>query len=559
MSGSARFNAIVGIRDETAAPLRAIGARFAAIAQQTGISRLAGSLAAVGQAMAGLAASAGRVAAPMATIGGVAAAAGMIRFATGAAAAGDDLSDLSEATGVSIRDLQAWGDAAQRAGADQQTLAGSLQRLNRGMREAATGGNAELAQMFRLLGIPLRDAQGQIRSASDVLPDLAEAFKVNEDPTLRTTMAIAAFGRAGTALIPMLAAGRRELREQGERWRRYGFDFTNVARQMAVAQNQFDNFAAAMRGLGDAIGARLAPVLGPLAQQTADWVAANRDLIALSVGEWAERVGAALRDFFAERGPLERIEAFSNSVRSTVEALGGWSKIMIGFGALAAAPFVAALVTIVGAAAPLLKALGSLALAMGAGSPIGVALLALAGAGYLIYRNWDELSDFFSGFWSNLVTGMAPQIDMLRQFVEAVGEPLVAPLRAAWSGLSSFFDGVWSGITNAFTTAWEKIRPIADLLAGVASRITAGGSPTGPVNSPAAQALRSSNMQRGGASFIEGFLAPPLASPASRNGEVEMVVRFENAPPGTRVETVTRGPMVGDVRTDVGYSMPPAR
>lgn len=534
MSGSARFNAVVGVKDETQGPLRVIGARFAALAQQTGLSRLSTSFAAMSQAVGGVASSMTRMAAPIATIGGVAATAGMVRLATGAASTGDDLSDLSEATGVSIRDLQAWGDAAQRAGADQQTLASSIQRLNRGMREAATGGNADLAEMFRLLGISLRDSSGQIRSASDVLPDLAEAFRVNEDPTLRTTMAIAAFGRAGTALIPMLAAGRRELREQGERWRRYGFDFTAVARQMAVAQGQFDNFGAAMRGLGDAIGARLAPVFGPLAQQMADWIAVNREWIAIGIGKWFDDVAASLRAFFAERGPLDRLEDFRDSVGATVQALGGWRKVLIGFGALAALPFVAAVATIVGAMASVLKVVASVAVAMGASSPLGLAILALAGSAYLIYDNWEPVS--------------------------------------------AFFRGLWDTITGIFQSAWERIRPIAAAIGAAGAVLTGGSSPTGPVASPEAQQQRRENWRNRGVTRIENYdegdaptlplingrlpmLSDLVSSSASgfARGEVDMVVRFENAPPGTRIETVTRGNVPGEVRTDVGYSLPAVR
>lgn len=524
-----RFTAIISARNEAGATLRRIGAQFAELSRRTGMTRIAAATVGAGRAFGTLANQVGSVAAPMAAVAGAAAGVGIVTLARSAAAAGDDFGDLAEKTGASVRDLQAWGDAAQRAGASPEDLANSLGRLNNNIRDAATGGNNDLADLFRRLRISMRDADGNIRSAADVLPQLADGFMRNEDPTRRTAMAMALFGRAGTALIPMLAAGSQELREQGERWRKYGFDFTSVLDGMKDAQAQFDNMDAAVKGLGHAIGAQLAPILGPIAQRMADWISANRRFMAMRIGAFVEGLAARFGQFFAERGPLTRLEDFIAIIGRVVDRLGGFQNVLIGFGALAAAPFVAAVVGIGAAFVPVVAALGKLALALGAGSPVGLAILAFAGLAAVVIKYWEPLKAFFQGLWAN--------------------------------------------ITAIFNQAWEAIRPVVNAVTAAVAPLRAGNSPTGPVASPAAQALRLANGSAGGARRIDennlsALAFPPLPSilpnpaqaaanlaGAGQQNKVEVEVNVNNLPPGSRVDATSEGALLQQPRTSVGFAL----
>lgn len=506
---------------------------------------------------------------------------GLAGLAVRTAAAGDDLGDLSTRTGIAIEDLQSLGEVASRTGVEQETLASSLQKLNRGLADAATGGNADLANVMRQLGIAMRDSNGQIRSAADLLPELSDAFERNENQALRVRLATELFGRSGEALIPLLAQGGDALREGQERWRRYGFSMQESAARMSEADGQFKDMGVAVRGLADAVGVHLAPILGPLAARMADWVAANRDLIATRIGEWAQGVASAFAGFLEGGGPLERIQNFGATLGWLVDSVGGVQNLLIGFGALAAAPFIAALVSIGSAFVPLGVALAGFGAALMT-TPIGWFLGAIAGlaaAVYLIYKNWEPIAAWFAGIWTNLVTGMTPQLDMLRQFVEAVGEPLVAGLRAAWEGLAGFFGGLWSRITSIFITAWDAIRPIVDAVRGAMALIPSISvrGPTGAVNDPAGQAQRALNGGTGGARPFDPetgellprpALAAPLApsgalpspltvSPAAalQQGRVAVDVTLSNAPPGTRVEATSSGALVAPPSTNVGYAM----
>jgi hypothetical protein len=275
-----RFTAIITARNMAGATLRQIGAQFAALSQQSGLTRIASAAAGVGRAFGNLAMQVGSVAGPLAAIGASAAAIGLTSMTARTAAAAGALSDLSARTGISIQDLQELSDSARLAGVDQATLATALQRLNRGLAEAAAGGGGDLGPLLRHLGISMRGANGQIRNAVDLLPELANVFQRNENQALRTRAATELFGRAGEQLIPMLANGGAALEESRQRFRAYGFSMAESAENLAKIDDVFETLQVAAEGLTQAIGAQLAPILGPIAQSIADWVRANRDLIA---------------------------------------------------------------------------------------------------------------------------------------------------------------------------------------------------------------------------------------------------------------------------------------
>ena len=68
-------------------------------------------------------------------------------------------------------------------------------------------------------------------------------------------------------------------------------------------------------------------------------------------------------------------------------------------------------------------------------NPIGAILTAIAVAGLLVYRYWDELKAFFSGFFTGLNAGLEPTITA---FKNAVGG-IFGALRSAKDALVSFF------------------------------------------------------------------------------------------------------------------------
>jgi len=148
------------------------------------------------------------------------------KFALDAVDAVASLGRLSQQTGISVEQLSALKFAAEAAGIPfqqlEQSIAGFAQRLGEGL---ATSTSA-VSLAFRELGISARDAQGNIRSFSDILPDIADRFAQTADGVGKTQIAVALFGEeAGRRMIPLLNQGSEGIRQLTERARELGVVF----------------------------------------------------------------------------------------------------------------------------------------------------------------------------------------------------------------------------------------------------------------------------------------------------------------------------------------------
>lgn len=90
------------------------------------------------------------------------------------------------------------------------------------------------------------------------------------------------------------------------------------------------------------------------------------------------------------------------------------------------------------------KAFGALTSLLAA-NPIILIALAIAGAAFLIYKNWDSIVEFFEGVWEGVQ-------DAFQSFIDFV-QPL-------WEDFVGFLDGIWEAITGVIETALDVIETI---------------------------------------------------------------------------------------------------
>ena len=121
------------------------------------------------------------------------------------AALGDSIDKAAARAGVGTGALQKLRLAAEFGGAFADQMDEALVKLSYNMQQAVSWNNQTLADMFKRLGINLRDGEGNMRSSATVIRDLAEAIKANEDPSKRLAILTAALGEdVGKMLVPVL-------------------------------------------------------------------------------------------------------------------------------------------------------------------------------------------------------------------------------------------------------------------------------------------------------------------------------------------------------------------
>jgi hypothetical protein len=88
----------------------------------------------------------------------------------------DTLGKLSQTIGLNIVELDAWGVAAARNGGSAEAFRGTVESLQNSLQDISITGGGEIINTLAMIGVQATDSGGKIKSAFDVLPEIAKAF-----------------------------------------------------------------------------------------------------------------------------------------------------------------------------------------------------------------------------------------------------------------------------------------------------------------------------------------------------------------------------------------------
>ena len=373
---------------------------------------------------------------------------GVKEAVTGFAAAGDAVDKMAARVGLSAETLQEWSFAAKHAGASPEALENGLKDLSKHMAEIASGSDttSSAATLFKALGIAVKDAGGKIRPVAEVFEEFADAIKRNEDPALRTRMAMAALGEGGRSLIPMMSAGSEGLREMSKQARDLGLVMSSEdVTAAANLTDHLDDMRAVFGSIGTTIGAKLAPVVVRLADQFRDLVAANREAFSARF--------AAVATQFAESFSRIDFQGIANAVLTVADvsirafnAVGGFNTVLYGMGALMAGKAVTSVITFGSNLLTLGRTMWGLATAArtvgiamaGALGPVGLVITGVAAAAAVVAANWDSI-------WPVVKAGASA----CANWVSGAWQSMAHGLTGVWQAVKAGFAGAWNFVTDS--------------------------------------------------------------------------------------------------------------
>lgn len=387
---------------------------------------------------------------------------------TGFAQAGDSLDKMSARLGISAVKLQEWSFAATHAGAAPEDLEDALKDMSEKIAEVAGGDTGDAAQLFSALGISVKDASGKIRPASDIFEEVADAIQRNEDPALRTKMAMVLMGDSGRKLIPMLSSGSKGLDDAAARARKFGLVLSNDAVKAAADMtDHLNDMRACIGAVGNMIGARLAPIIIRVADRFRDLAVANREVF----GEKFEKVARSFVATFEKidfEGLASGILTIADYALRAFSAIGGFNTVLYGAGVLMAGKSVMAAVSLgsslfsvvksFGAAITAVKAFAAVApLSLG---PIGLALGAISLAAGVVIANWDEIGPAVKETIGSVVDFAVGAFETCYEKFSAVGKAIVTVATGFFKGdfktLFSGFDDLIVASFNLLPDSWAK-------------------------------------------------------------------------------------------------------
>ena len=490
---------------------------------------------------------------PVAALGSLAAGFslyGIKQAVTNFAALGDEVAKSSQRIGVSIPEYQRLKYVAGQSGVSVEELGSSVGRLNKGVAQAASGGNQKLASLFAKAGISMRDANGELRSGADLLPEIADLFERNKNAAVQANMGNAIFGKSWQSLAPLLQSGSAGINELTERYKMLGIEVDAGAIKAGEAfGDQMEDLNHVVRSYGNMITSKLLPVLAPLLEKTINWAIANRELITSKVSEFIEKIADKLSKV-DWTNVIEGVGSFFKGLGNLIDMLGGAQNALI------------ALVVVMNAGT--IVAVGQLITSLVlAGASLGALLwpiTAIAAAGYLIYKNWDTLGPTIMRIVDPLIAAVKGFVsslgDMFSGLFSAVGNlatllgPVVLPiLKAIGYIIGGSIYIALKLVIGTVTTLIEGLTFVFDLVGNVANRIAKvlgfaaelGASVGGYFGADStAQAAPGGASNRSLLNASEGRVS----------GQVN--VNFNNMPPGTRVEQVASGGNM-PLNLDAGY------
>lgn len=444
---------------------------------------------------------------------------GMFRATNMALEYADSIQNAAETTGVAVDVLQQLHGVFGLAGVGAEDANTALEKLNKGMAEAAAGKDKSFAKLFKYMGIDLRKSKGEIISIEEALPMIADKFEKVKNPAVRARMAVELFGKAGQKMIPTLAKGSGGLLSSMKEMVRLGAVVSKGILQKKEGSDEMEYVGAIQHldELGDQLGVlkqqgkaqitelfgSVAPSLTPAVKALQEWIAQNKDMLRLKAGTWLKGLAESFKAWI-EGGGIEKLASQISNVWSAfsgfVEFIGGFQNLMIGIGIAFAAGPIASIMSIIALLPKLGIAfitLGRAMLAVVVTNPILLAAAAIGAAVYLIYKNWDGIVSYFKGIFDDIMRYVQPILDAAK----AVASFLGLGNGAQPEGIA----GLGNGADNAFDP---------------------NGSPIG---------------QR------------PIIGQQNANVQGQLKVSFENAPPGMRVDNGQTNQPGFNINPDVGY------
>jgi hypothetical protein len=222
----------------------------------------------------------------------------------------DKMDEAAERIGLTTESLSALAYAGKMTGVEFEDMTGALTKLSVKMSDAASGDKAATA-LFKDLGINVKDASGQLKTADTVFSEVADRFAQFEDGAAKTGLAVDLLGKSGARLVPTLNQGAAGLEAMTKEAKALGGIYDGkLAKQAADFNDNLDKLAILSASAGKSIASDILPVLNKLVEEfLAGTTAAGGFFAALNAGATLNPFKNTSENIKEVRADLAKMEA----------------------------------------------------------------------------------------------------------------------------------------------------------------------------------------------------------------------------------------------------------
>lgn len=461
------------------APVKNLQRSFDRFSQLAGMNRLNEGFSRVRASATSTFRVMGQIAPVLGTITSAASIAGMVKLSTNWANFGSNLQTTSQRLGMSVSGLHSWQNGARLAGVSAESMTAAIGNFQENIWNARGGRNPQFVSTLNAMHVAMNNVDGSARSTQAIMGDVANVIAKVKDPVAQATLATAAFGSAGNAMLPFLREGAGGM----ERYRREALKYgvmneagANAANRLRVAQARM---TMSVEGFGNSLAQSVQPVLTPIIENTAHWIAINKDWISQNIAGYVQQFANYLKSINWQQVSAgaqqvwNSVKQFTQTIQENIDKIGGFKAVMeivaVVLGVKVASsvfsmisPFASLAMTItrlvIPAAFSLVTAIGSLL------GPVTLIAVALVGAAAYIIKHWDPMKSWSENICNILSGAFTGLVDGVKKIFKPFYEIPMA-IYKAWDPTKSYFDNLINSIMAVFAKGWEYIKGIMDWVA----------------------------------------------------------------------------------------------
>lgn len=479
------FQRINANMERMQAPVKNLQRSFDRFSQLAGMNRLNEGFSRVRASATSTFRVMGQIAPVLGTITSAASIAGMARLSTNWANFGSNLQSTSQRLGMSVSGLQGWQNGARLAGVSAETLTSSMTSLQDKIWNARGGRDPEFLANMNAMHIAINNADGSARKAEDVLGDLANRIQGIKNPAAQAKVAVAALGGAGEAMLPFLresSAGMARYRQDALKYGVMNEAGANAANRLRMAQARM---TMSVEGFGNSLAQSIEPVLTPIIENMARWIAVNRGWISQNIAGYVQQFANYLKSINWQQVSAgaqqvwNSVKQFTQTIQENIDKIGGLKTILGVVAGVMGMKVVGSVMSVVGPFTTLAMTIGRMVV------PAALSLLAVMGpvawgvmAGCVafglavtyVYKYWDPLKSWWENIWSSVSSIMNVWVNkLLPRISPFIGIP--KSIYDHWDPTKNFFKNLLEGIKAYFKDTVEFIKGIMDWIGSAVDKL----------------------------------------------------------------------------------------
>jgi phage-related minor tail protein len=345
---------------------------------------------------------------------------GLLKLGYDAITSADDLSTLSQQTGISTDELQKMKYASDLVDVSVDDITTALRKMKAKMDPSN--------ESFKKLGISVTNADGSMRDATDVFYDSLEALSKIQNETERDQAAMDLFGKSADSLAGIIDDGGEALKGYGEEAENLGLILDeDTISSLNDTNDAVDKMKATVSTTLGQVGADVAEVLGPAVEK---------------VGEWIGTITEKLRSLTPEQ---------TETILKIVAVVAAIAPLLVVGGQLIAG--IGSLITVIGTIVGVL------------GGPLTLAIGAIIAIGVLLYKNWDKIKEVAGKVkegvvkaWNGLKSGVTKAMSTVKEKVTTAWSTIKEKVSETASNVKEKVVTVWNAVNQNTAERWNAVK-----------------------------------------------------------------------------------------------------